>query len=446
MSIIKGSRPNGTAAPHSSKIKVIVVGTGLAGLATAVECHRKGHSVTLLERHSEVPTNGDGIGISPNAARIIRKWGNGVVNKHLQDFASDIKHVHTWSHTGKYINPTSFDDFTGVKGYLIHRASLIRVMYEHAKFLGIDIQHDSSVTDYWETGQEAGVVVNGEKVVADCVICAEGIHSRGRSIITKSDFQEPQLDPIFSTFRGTLDTEALRQDPETRWAVESESETTRDVYKVWTTHGMHLSIFTAQRGNITVWYAAHKDKALMTKSELEMARQSPNIETAIGWIREWPLREKLEPILRKADNGRFIQAQISSYQPLKTWRSPLGRMMVIGDAAHPTPPASAQSGSQAIEDGAVVAIALELAGKNDVPLALEVTEKIRYPRATAVQEEGRSIQEDSFEKPEYEPEGRPEWMWDHDCQESTYREYELVAGAIRSGQNYIPTNCPALIV
>lgn len=66
----------------------------------------------------------------------------------------------------------------------------------------------------------------------------------------------------------------------------------------------------------------------------------------------------------------------------------------------------------------------------------------RYPRATAVQNEGRGIQDDSFEKPEYEPEERPEWMWDHDCQEYTYREYALVVKAIRSGQEYIPLNCP----
>lgn len=131
-------------------------------------------------------------------------------------------------------------------------------MYEHAQSLGIDIRHDCSVTDYWETDQLAGVVVNGEKIAVDCVICAEGIRSRGRPIITKHDLEEPPLDPIFSTFRGTISTEELRQDPETRWLTDSESETTRDVYKVWTTHGMHLSFFTAQKGEITVWYAARK--------------------------------------------------------------------------------------------------------------------------------------------------------------------------------------------
>lgn len=51
--------------------------------------------------------------------------------------------------------------------------------------------------------------------------------------------------------------------------------------------------------------------------------------------------------------------------------------MVIGDAAHPVLPTSGQGGSQAIEDAATLAIALELTGKEQVPLALRATEAIR---------------------------------------------------------------------
>lgn len=53
-------------------------------------------------------------------------------------------------------------------------------------------------------------------------------------------------------------------------------------------------------------------------------------------------------------------------------------MIVIGDAAHAYFPAIGQGGGQAIEDGAVLAIALQMAGKGNEALALRVTEKIRY--------------------------------------------------------------------
>ena len=45
----------------------------------------------------------DGIGISPNAARIIKQWGDGAVNERLKEFVSDLTRVHTWHPSGKYI-------------------------------------------------------------------------------------------------------------------------------------------------------------------------------------------------------------------------------------------------------------------------------------------------------------------------------------------------------
>lgn len=53
-------------------------------------------------------------------------------------------------------------------------------------------------------------------------------------------------------------------------------------------------------------------------------------------------------------------------------------MILMGDAAHPFLPTVGQGGSQAVEDAATVAIALELAGDKNVPLALRTAEKLRY--------------------------------------------------------------------
>lgn len=35
------------------------------------------------------------------------------------------------------------------------------------------------------------------------------------------------------------------------------------------------------------------------------------------------------------------------------------------------------------------------------------------------------------------------WIFDHDCQEYTYREFAKVAEAIQNGKEYIPHNVPA---
>lgn len=41
-----------------SGIEVLIVGTGLAGLTAAIECMRKGHKVTILERMATINTAG----------------------------------------------------------------------------------------------------------------------------------------------------------------------------------------------------------------------------------------------------------------------------------------------------------------------------------------------------------------------------------------------------
>jgi 2-polyprenyl-6-methoxyphenol hydroxylase-like FAD-dependent oxidoreductase len=41
-----------------SPIDVLIVGTGLAGLTAALECHRKGMNVRIMERNSTINTAG----------------------------------------------------------------------------------------------------------------------------------------------------------------------------------------------------------------------------------------------------------------------------------------------------------------------------------------------------------------------------------------------------
>lgn len=158
---------------------------------------------------------------------------------------------------------------------------------------------------------------------------------------------------------------------------------------------------------------------------------------------------------------------------MQTWLSPHRRMMVIGDASHAALPSSGQGASQAIEDGAVLAIALELSGKQDVPLALSVGMAIRYAnrpskatnpslavmaylfyrhaRASVIQRGAplvlKSMMKTTCKDLRKDLSGvtppHPSWIFDHDCQEYTYREFAKAANSILTGQPYQPTNVPA---
>lgn len=58
----------------STGIKVIIVGAGFAGLTAAIECHRKGHEVLVLESFPELKILGDIISFAPNSGRIFQRW------------------------------------------------------------------------------------------------------------------------------------------------------------------------------------------------------------------------------------------------------------------------------------------------------------------------------------------------------------------------------------
>ena len=57
--------------------------------------------------------------------------------------------------------------------------------------------------------------------------------------------------------------------------------------------------------------------------------------------------------------------------------SPLGRIVQIGDAAHPFLPTSANGASMAMEDGYSLAACLQLGGRDNVTQATKVHQKLR---------------------------------------------------------------------
>lgn len=57
-------------------LKVVVVGAGIAGLATAIGFARHGHHVAVYERReTRTEESGSGILLQPNAMRVLEAWG-----------------------------------------------------------------------------------------------------------------------------------------------------------------------------------------------------------------------------------------------------------------------------------------------------------------------------------------------------------------------------------
>jgi salicylate hydroxylase len=61
--------------PFHNPLHVGLCGGGLGGLAAAIALRRAGAQVTVLEAASELGEIGAGIQMTPNASRLLIKWG-----------------------------------------------------------------------------------------------------------------------------------------------------------------------------------------------------------------------------------------------------------------------------------------------------------------------------------------------------------------------------------
>lgn len=171
----------------------------------------------------------------------------------------------------------------------------------------------------------------------------------------------------------------------------------------------------------------------------------------LSLIKNWPIGQRLWSVIRHTRREKFINYPLLNHDPLDRWVSNNGRLILIGDAAHPLSPAAGQGASQGIEDANVLATSLLLAGKQKVPLALRVTERIRYPRASAVQlishraNDGWKNQDwDAYNPDEPNLASLPleTWIFGHDSQAYTEHEFHRAAKAVEEGVEYHPTNLP----
>ncbi|KAF2007197.1 FAD/NAD(P)-binding domain-containing protein [Amniculicola lignicola CBS 123094] len=354
------------------KLQIIVSGAGLGGLATAIALRRRGHHVTVFERAPELGEVGAGIQVPPNSSRLLLKWG---LEPYLQGKALEPKEIRIrrWQ-DGSIIGLTKlvpdFQENFGAPYYVVHRANLQLGMYKLALDLGVEVKVNSGVKEYDETGPrvtlEDGTVAN-----ADLVVAADGLKSEARRVVLQGVDQPPQK-AGFAAYRAMVDAEQMRGDPDTSWLLDSPGQ------NLWLGHGRHAMTYAVAGGksfNMVLSHPEHSDPSTW-KQETAVEDMKKQFE---GW----------DPCLTKVIN--MIQTTLKwpllSGKPLKRWLSSSGKLVILGDAAHPMVPYMSEGAAMAVEDGAALAEVLSLVeSKSQVHDALKVFQNVRLIRTGQMQE------------------------------------------------------------
>jgi len=214
--------------------------------------------------------------------------------------------------------------------------------------------------------------------VADVVIAADGVKSAGRKAVL--GFEDEPKSSGYAVFRAFFDGDLIRSNPACAHLVADRV----DQRNVWIGKDIHFITSGVRDTAEFSWVMTHIDKADVSEGWCEPGKIDEAIAVAAGFD---PV---VQAVIGCTPPGGLLDWKLVFRDPLPTWVSPLGKIGLLGDAAHPHLPTSIQGASQAIEDGATLAQTLWLAGgtKADVPLALRAYQEIRYNRTVRTQRLG----------------------------------------------------------
>jgi len=345
--------------------KVIVIGGGIGGTAAAHALLRAGCDVRIYEQVNAKTEVGAGIQISPNASRLLRRYGLDEALKQRAVRPAALV-VRRWA-DGATLSREELGDAIereyGAPYYHFHRADLLSVLSE-ALPAGVlqtgrrcvgAIQNESGIRVDFE---------DGSSIEGDVLVGADGIHST----IRRTLFGDER--PRFSgnvAYRGLAPVERIAH---------------LDLPHVgsnwWGPHGHFVHYFVA--GGRFLNFVAVSEQA---NWERESWTDRGSIDDARRCYEGW--HPQIHTILNAVDET--FKWALFDRAPLERWS--VGRITLLGDACHPMLPYMAQGAAQAIEDGATLAACLEGISGTDIAPALARYEALRKPRTASIQAAAR---------------------------------------------------------
>ena len=248
----------------------------------------------------------------------------------------------------------------------MHRADLITALSARLDALQHGaVQTGCPVLSYapYKDGAEV-ILTNGQRVQADLVIGADGVHS---------NLRHQMLGPDAPRFTGNYAWRALVPAAQLGALAPPPSGC------IWAGPKKH-AVTTFVRGGTVVNFVGIVEQT--TWREESWSRTGDRQEALAdfdGWA------PPVSKILQRAEV--LHKWALFDRAPLPKWQD--GHVVLLGDAAHPMLPHLGQGANQAIEDGMALAIILAQTDKTSVPAALDAYEKLRRERVADVQQGAR---------------------------------------------------------
>lgn len=358
--------------------KVVVAGGGIGGLAAALALSRAGVAVDLLEQATGFGEVGAGLQLGPNAVRVLDAWGLLDALKGVAAFpeALRVRDVHSGTTLGSLALGFEARQRYGQAYATLHRADLHGLLLEAVKRQsGVRLFLNHRVASYVEGASGVALTVEDGSLFQGCALLGcDGLWSRVRSQMLGA---QPARSSGHLAYRGMVHTRDLP-------AALRASEVT-----AWLGPKLHAVHYPVRRGE---WF----NVVVVVQGVIGQGHGGEAGSDAQSWTQEAHAAD-LRRTLGASDGD--LLAVVDAVSDWKLWplndRAPmagpqehaLGRVALLGDAAHPLRPYLAQGAAMALEDAWTVGQLVGAAQDGTVnwPELLQRFARTRWQRNARVQ-------------------------------------------------------------
>jgi len=344
-------------------LRVGIIGGGIGGLALAATLKQLGLEFQLFERAPAFGEVGAGVQMTPNAVKVLSALG---LHDQLER-VSFLPHSivgRDWRTAAENFRIPLREEcprLYGAEFFHIHRADL------HSVLLSLVPPENTTLSSQCvAVSQTKGTAVakfaDGREFEADLIVGADGIQSTVRRGLTGDS--SPR-------FTGNM-----------CWRMVIPFE--RPPFDLVSPDS---SFWLGPKGHVVTYYisagrAVNVVAIRETDSWVEESWNVPSTkEELIAGFPDW--HPNVLNLFSRAQN--VFKWGLFDRDPMKEWS--VGRITLLGDAAHPMLPFLSQGAAMAIEDGYVLGHVL--ARETDPIAALQKYERLRLPRTSRVQLESR---------------------------------------------------------
>jgi salicylate hydroxylase len=343
-----------------ARMKVLVVGGGIGGITCMLALRQRGVDAQLFEQAAAFGQVGAGIQVSSNAARILLKLGLGPALKKVATYP-EARDYRGWD-TGERLYYTQLgqkaEAHFGSPYYAAHRAELLDVLLSELDEYGVRL--GSRVEYVYQDDRGVSLTLaDGTTAQGDILVGADGIHSTVRAQLLGKE--SPRYTGNVA-WRGLVPAERVAH------------LNLGSVVGVWMGPNRSIVQYYVSAGRTFNWIGISRSPQPARESWLAEGK----IEDALAEYDGW--HSTIRTII--AATPKVLRQALYDREPLPDWQ--VGRIVLLGDAAHPMLPFYAQGGAQSIEDAYVLAGCI--AEGQDRPLAaLARFVKMRLPRTAWMQ-------------------------------------------------------------